>query len=83
MKIPFLANFFFKNSKLKFAKFAQDETYPRKSPAQIIFHIWDKWSGYQQRHQELSKEIVPLAKSAKTDKNKVAISSLVPRKDKC
>ena len=31
---------------------------------------------------EIENEIVQLAKSAKTDKSKVAVSSLVPRKDK-
>ena len=51
----------------------------KKSPAQIIFHI-DLVTNKD--FNEIANKIVQLAKSAKTDKNKVAISCLVPRKDK-
>ena len=54
-----------------------------KSPAQIIFHIDTNNLVTNKDSNEIANEIVQLTKSAKTDKNKVAISSLAPRKDKC
>ena len=53
-----------------------------KSPAQIIFHIGTNDLVTNKDSNEIANEIVQLAKSTKTDKSKVAISSLVPRKDK-
>ena len=52
-----------------------------KSPAQIIFYIVTNHLVTKKEFNEIGNEIIQLAKSAKTDKNKVAISSLVPRKD--
>lgn len=43
---------------------------------------WNKLSGYQQRVQRNRKQNCSTCKSAKTDKIKVAILSLVLRKDK-
>ena len=53
-----------------------------KSPAQIIFHIETNDLVTNKDSNEIANQIVQLAKSGKTDKNMVAISSLVPRKDK-
>ena len=53
-----------------------------KSPVQIIFHIVTNDLVTDKNSNKIAKKIVQLAKSAKTDKNKLAISSLVPRKDK-
>ena len=53
-----------------------------KSLAEIIFHIETNDLITMKESNEIAKEIVQPAKSAKTDKNKVVISSLVPRKDK-
>ena len=53
-----------------------------KSLAEIIFHIKTNDLVTMKESNEIAKEIVQPAKSAKTDKNKVVISSLVPRKDK-
>ena len=53
-----------------------------KSPAQIIFHIRTNDLVTNEVSNEIANEIVQLAKSAKTDKNKVTIPSLVPIKDK-
>ena len=53
-----------------------------KSPAQIIFHIGTNDLVTNKESNEIANNIIQLAKSAKTDKNKVAVSSLVPRKDK-
>ena len=52
------------------------------SLAQIIFHIGTNDLVTNKDSTEIANKIVQLAKSAKTYKNKVAISSLVPRKDK-
>ena len=54
----------------------------KKKLAQITFHIGANDLVPNKDSNEIANEIVQLAKSAKTDKNKVAISSLVPRKDK-
>ena len=53
-----------------------------KSPAQIIFHIGANNLVTNKDSNEIVNKIAQLSKSAKTDKNKVAISSLVSRKDK-
>ena len=53
-----------------------------KSPAQIIFHIGTNDMVANKDFNEIANKIVQLAKSGKTDKSKVAISSLVPIKDK-
>ena len=53
-----------------------------KSPAQIIFHIGTNGLVTNKDSNEIANEIVQLAKPGKTDKNKVAISGLVPRKNK-
>ena len=53
-----------------------------KSPTQIIYHIGTNDLINNKDSNETANEIVKLAKYAKTDKNKVAISSLVSRKDK-
>ena len=52
-----------------------------KSPAQIIFHIGTNGLVTNKDSNEIASEIVQLAESAKTDKNKVVMSSLVPRKN--
>ena len=52
-----------------------------KLPAQIIFHIEINDLVTDKNSNEMANEIVQLAKSAKTNKNKVAISSLTTRKD--
>ena len=53
-----------------------------KSPAQIIFHIGTNDLVTNKESNEIANNIIQLSKSAKADKNKVAVSSLVPRKDK-
>ena len=53
-----------------------------KSPAQINFHIERNNLVTNINSNETANKIVKLAKSAKTDKNKIGISSLVPRKEK-
>ena len=53
-----------------------------KSPTQIIFTIGTNDLVTNKDSNEIANEIVELVKSVKTDNNKVAISSLVPRKDK-
>ena len=54
-----------------------------KSLAQIIFHIGTNNLITNKDSNGIASEIVQLAKSAKTNQNRVAISSLVPRKDRC
>ena len=56
------------------------KTTQEKLPAQIIFHIGTNDMVTNKEFNEIEHGIVPLAKSGKTDKNKVALSSLVPRK---
>ena len=53
-----------------------------KSLAQIIFHIGTNDLVTNKDSSEIANEIVQFASSAKIDKNKVAISSLIPRKGK-
>ena len=53
-----------------------------KSPAQIIFHIGTNDLVTNKESNEIANNIIQLAKSAKADKNKVAVSSLLPRKGK-
>ena len=52
-----------------------------KSPALIIFHIGTNGLVTNKDSNEIASEIVQLVVSAKTDKNKVVMSSLVPRKN--
>ena len=54
----------------------------KKSPDQIIFHVGTKDLVTSKDFNEIANQIVQLAKSATTDKNKVPVSRLVPRKDK-
>ena len=54
----------------------------RKITRSNYFSYWNKPSGYNKGSNKIANEIVQLSISAKINKNKVAISSLAPRKDK-
>ena len=53
-----------------------------KSPAEIIIHVGTKDLSSDKEPKDIANDIMQLAKSAKTDANKVAVSSILPRKDK-
>ena len=48
-----------------------------KLPAEIIIHV-----GTNDLAKDIANVIMQLAKPVKTDANKVAVSSILPRKDK-
>ena len=60
--------------------YMKHETYSRKITCSNNFHTGTNDLVTNKDSNEIANKIVELAKSAKTDKNKVAISSLVPRK---
>ena len=53
-----------------------------KSPAEIIIHVVANDSSSDKGPKDIANDIIQLAKSVKTDANKVAVSSILPRKDK-
>ena len=53
-----------------------------KSPAEIIIHVGTNDLSSDNEPKDIANDIIQLAKSVKTDANKVAVSSILPRKDK-
>ena len=53
-----------------------------KLPAEIIIHMGTNDSYSDKEAKDIANDILQLSKSAKTDANKVAVSSVLPRKDK-
>ena len=53
-----------------------------KSPVEIIIHVVANDSSSDKGPKDIANDIIQLAKSVKTDANKVAVSSILPRKDK-
>ena len=53
-----------------------------KSPAEIIIYVVANDSSSDKGPKDIANDIIQLAKSVKTDANKVAVSSILPRKDK-
>ena len=53
-----------------------------KLPAEIIIHMGTNDSYSDKEAKDIANDILQLSKSAKTDANKVAVSSVLPQKDK-
>ena len=53
-----------------------------KSPAEIIIYVVANDSSSDKGPKDIANDIIQLAKSVKTDANKVAASNILPRKDK-
>ena len=53
-----------------------------KSPAEIIIHVGTNNLSSDKEPKDTTNDIIQLAKSVKTDANKVAVSSILPRKGK-
>ena len=53
-----------------------------KSPVEIIIHVGKNDLSSDKEPNDIANDIMQLAKSVKTDANKVAISSILPRKVK-
>ena len=54
----------------------------QKSPAEIIIHVGSNDLSSAKERKDIASDIIELAKSVKTDANKVAVSSILPWKDK-
>ena len=54
----------------------------KKSPAEIITHVGTNDLPSEKEPEEIANNIINLAKSVKTEENKIAVSSILPRKDK-
>ena len=49
---------------------------------EIIIHVVTNDSFSDKEPKDIANDIIQLAKSVKTDANKVAVSSILPRKDR-
>ena len=54
----------------------------KKSPAEIIIHVGTNHLPSEEEPEEIANNIINLAKSVKTEENKIAVSSILPRQDK-
>ena len=52
-----------------------------KLPAQIILHMGTNTLSSDEEPKDIANDIIQLVESIKTDVNKVAVSSILPRKD--
>ena len=53
-----------------------------KSPAETVIHVGTNDLSSDKETKDILNDIMQLAKSVKTDANKVAVSSILPKKDK-
>ena len=53
-----------------------------KSPAEIIIHVGTNDLSSDKEPKDIANDIIQLAKSVKTGANKVAVSIILPRKDR-
>ena len=53
-----------------------------KAPVEVIIHVGTKDLSSDKEPKDIANDIMHLAKSVKTDANKAAVSSILPRKDK-
>ena len=53
-----------------------------KSPAEIIIHVGKNDLSSDKEPKDIANDIIQLAKSVKTGANKVAVSIILPRKDR-
>ena len=53
-----------------------------KSPAEIIIYVGTNDLSSDKDPKDIANDMMQLAKSVKTDENKVAVSTILPREDK-
>ena len=53
-----------------------------ESPAEIVIHVGTNDFSSDKKPKDIANDIIQFAKSVKTDTNKVAVSSIPPKKDK-
>ena len=54
----------------------------KKSPGEIIIHVGTNDLPSEKEPEETANNIINLTKSVKTEENKIAVSRILPRKDK-
>ena len=60
----------------------QETKYKKRSPAEIITHMGTNDLSHDKKPKDVASDIIQLDKLVKTNANKVAVSSIIPRKDK-